>query len=71
MRRVEKKVTQKKIERKIGSTDYDKWEKFDVDAELGKLEDDIEDDSELTDECNENMYDEAIVEKEKVCRPFL
>lgn len=51
---------------KGGSTDYAAWDKFDVNAELEKLDGDIDEDSELTDECNENMYDEAILEKEKV-----
>ncbi|CAG9862975.1 unnamed protein product [Phyllotreta striolata] len=49
---------------KIGGTDYAAWDKFDVDAELNKLEGDG-DDSDLTDECNEEKYDEAIIEKEK------
>lgn len=56
----------KKIATKIGTTDYAAWDKFDVDAELEKLEDDTNEDSELTDECNENEYDQAILEKEKV-----
>lgn len=51
---------------KVGVTDYAAWDKFDVDTELEKLEDDINDDSELTDECNDNVYDQAIVEKDKV-----
>lgn len=51
---------------RIGGTDYAAWDKFDADAEMERLEDDLKDDSDLTDECNENMYDEAIVEKEKV-----
>lgn len=50
----------------MGATDYGAWEQFDADAELEKLEDDINDDSELTDECNENEYDQAVLEKEKV-----
>lgn len=50
---------------RIGGTDYAAWDKFDADAEMERLEDDLKDDSDLTDECNENMYDEAIVEKEK------
>lgn len=50
----------------MGSTDYAAWDKFDADVELQKLEDDINDDSELTDECNEKEYDQAILEKEKV-----
>lgn len=54
----------KKPATKIGATDYAAWDKFDVDAELNKLEEDI-DDSDLTDEYNESMYDSAIVEKEK------
>lgn len=51
---------------KLGATDYRAWEKFDADAELERLEDDINDDSELTDECNEQEYDQAVLEKEKV-----
>nr|XP_023016075.1 RNA polymerase II-associated protein 3 [Leptinotarsa decemlineata] len=50
---------------KSGTTNYAAWDKFDVDAELQKLEEDINEDSELTDECNENIYDEALIEKEK------
>ncbi|KAG5890472.1 hypothetical protein JTB14_013414 [Gonioctena quinquepunctata] len=65
--RKEEKVKEKpkKPGAKTGSTNYAAWEKFDVDAELQKLENDVNEDSDLTDECNENMYDEAIVEKEK------
>ncbi|XP_050306192.1 RNA polymerase II-associated protein 3 [Anthonomus grandis grandis] len=50
---------------KIGSTDYAKWEKFDADLECERLEDDIKDDSELTDEFEESARDEALVHKEK------
>ncbi|CAH1163900.1 unnamed protein product [Phaedon cochleariae] len=57
--------TSKKPISKFTSTDYAAWDKFDVDAELNKLEEDIQDDSDLTDECNDNIFDEAIVEKEK------
>ncbi|XP_072389091.1 RNA polymerase II-associated protein 3 [Diabrotica undecimpunctata] len=55
----------KKPATKLGATDYAAWDKFDADAELERLEEDIPDDSDLTDECNENMIDESIVEKEK------
>lgn len=51
---------------RIGSTDYSKWEKFDADLECARLEDDIKDDSELTDEFEESARDEALVHKEKV-----
>lgn len=61
-----KKVPAKKTTTKIGVTDYAAWEKFDVDAECDKLEDDINEDSELTDECNDNLQDLALIEKEKV-----
>jgi len=50
---------------KIGSTDYQKWDKFDADLECERLEDDIQDDSELTDEFEESSRDEALVHKEK------
>nr|CAH7745186.1 unnamed protein product [Callosobruchus chinensis] len=65
---VEKKVKKKLPEKpamRIGGTDYSAWDKFDVDAELERLDDDNDEDSELTDEHNESMYDEAIVQKEK------
>ncbi|XP_018574394.1 RNA polymerase II-associated protein 3 [Anoplophora glabripennis] len=60
-----KKEVPKKPVTKIGITDYGAWDKFDADAECNKLEDDINEDSELTDECNDNMQDLAIIEKEK------
>lgn len=49
-----------------GPTDYTKWEKFNADLECDLLEDDIKDDSELTDEFEESKRDEALVHKEKV-----
>lgn len=61
-----KEGTPKNSASKIGTTDYAAWEKFDADAECDKLEDDINEDSELTDECNDNMQDLALMEKEKV-----
>nr|CAI5819204.1 unnamed protein product [Callosobruchus analis] len=63
-KKVKKKLPEKPA-RRIGGTDYSAWDKFDVDAELEKLDDDNDEDSELTDEHNESMYDEAIVQKEK------
>ncbi|CAH1986684.1 unnamed protein product [Acanthoscelides obtectus] len=60
-----KKKSLAKSTRRVGSTDYSAWEKFDVDAELERLDYDKDEDSELTDEHNEGMYDEAIVEKDK------
>ncbi|KAF7271857.1 hypothetical protein GWI33_015334 [Rhynchophorus ferrugineus] len=50
---------------KKGPTDYAKWEKFDAELECDLLEDDIKDDSELTDEFEESKHDEALVHKEK------
>uniref|UniRef100_A0A6P7FCA3 RNA polymerase II-associated protein 3-like n=1 Tax=Diabrotica virgifera virgifera TaxID=50390 RepID=A0A6P7FCA3_DIAVI len=55
----------KKPATRLGATDYAAWDKFDADAELERLEEDIPDDSDLTDECNDNMIDESIVAKEK------
>ncbi|XP_056645156.1 RNA polymerase II-associated protein 3 [Diorhabda sublineata] len=65
IRKLKRNDKTKKPATKIGATDYAAWDKFDVDAELNKLEEDINDDSDLTDECNESMYDSALVEKEK------
>lgn len=48
-----------------GPTDYAKWDKFDADLECEQLEDDIKDDSELTDEFEDSVRDEALVHKEK------
>lgn len=50
---------------RIGTTDYAKWEKFDADLECERLEEDIKDDSELTDEFEDSVRDEALVYKEK------
>ncbi|CAH0552146.1 unnamed protein product [Brassicogethes aeneus] len=58
------KIKAVKAQKKV-VTDYAKWDKFDVDAECEKVDNDIEEDSELTDECDESMRDEALVEKEK------
>ncbi|KAL1513129.1 hypothetical protein ABEB36_002589 [Hypothenemus hampei] len=60
----QRKTEQNKHASKIGSTDYNKWEKFDADLECERLEDDFKDDSELTDEFEENARDEALVHKE-------
>ncbi|KAJ8958675.1 hypothetical protein NQ318_016400 [Aromia moschata] len=61
---VKNEATLKTVKTKKGATNYAAWEKFDADAECNKLEGDIDDDSELTDECNEKQ-DEALIEKEK------
>lgn len=60
--------TRKKPASRIGSTDYAAWEKFDVEKECQKIDDnkDSSSDSELTDEHDESMRDEALFEKEKV-----
>ncbi|XP_060523801.1 RNA polymerase II-associated protein 3 isoform X2 [Cylas formicarius] len=50
---------------KTGATDYNSWEKFDVEAELNRLDGDVEDESELSDEIDNKARDEALVQKEK------
>ncbi|KAJ8925967.1 hypothetical protein NQ315_009820 [Exocentrus adspersus] len=57
-------ATTKPVSR-LGATDYAAWDKFDAEAECERLNDDINDDSELTDECNDNLQDLALIEKEK------
>ncbi|XP_068894279.1 RNA polymerase II-associated protein 3 [Tenebrio molitor] len=49
---------------KSGLTDYTAWEKFDAEAECEKVDDENAD-SDLTDEYDETLKDEAYVEKEK------
>ncbi|XP_044263335.1 RNA polymerase II-associated protein 3 [Tribolium madens] len=54
-----------KVKSKIGYTDYKAWDKFDADAECEKVDNSENDESELTDECDETARDEAYLEKEK------
>ena len=50
----------------MGFTDYSAWEKFDADAECEKVDYNENDESDLTDECDETARDEAYLQKEKV-----
>ncbi|KAJ8965196.1 hypothetical protein NQ317_013348 [Molorchus minor] len=61
---INKEIVKKASATKIGVTDYAAWEKFDADAECEKLENDVYDDSELSDELSEKQ-DQALIEKEK------
>lgn len=47
-------------------TDYSAWEKFDADAECEKMDYSENEESELSDECDEANREEAFVQKEKV-----
>ncbi|EFA06488.1 RNA polymerase II-associated protein 3 [Tribolium castaneum] len=60
-----KKTIKEKIKTKIGYTDYQAWDKFDADAECEKMDYSENDESELTDECDETTRDEAYLEKDK------
>lgn len=61
-----KPKTKSEPDRKIGSTDYAAWDKFDAEIECEKLDDDFDEDSEVSDENDEKAVDKAILEKEKV-----
>ncbi|KAJ3650284.1 hypothetical protein Zmor_021981 [Zophobas morio] len=54
-----------KLKSKVGFTDYSAWEKFDADAECEKVDYNENDESDLTDECDETARDEAYLQKEK------
>lgn len=54
--------------KRIRGCDYAAWDRFDVEAECARVEDDEEQDGELTDEYDEGARDDATHEKEKVGR---
>lgn len=60
------KLFAQKQNKRGGTIDYSKWEKYDADFECERLEDDFKDDSDLTDEFEDGSRDEAITHKEKV-----
>ncbi|KAF5283855.1 hypothetical protein FQA39_LY04675 [Lamprigera yunnana] len=63
---VEVEKPKSKVKKRIVSSDYAAWEKFDVEKECTKLDEGTNSDSgDLTDENDEDAQDEAICEKEK------
>ncbi|KAK4884260.1 hypothetical protein RN001_000531 [Aquatica leii] len=55
-----------KSKKRIKASDYTSWEKFDVEAECAKLDEEHDADSgDLTDEIDEDAHDQAVYEKEK------
>lgn len=60
------KKSKQNVNKQIKATDYSAWEKFDVEKECSKIDKDSDSDSELTDENDETMRDEAVFQKEKV-----
>lgn len=65
----ETKKEKPKHSKRINSSDYTAWEKFDVEAACARLDEEKAegyDSHELTDEYDEDAQSEAIYEKEKV-----